>query len=127
MMDLTGCPTEHFDFTDCQDLIKSGELFNKLNAFDEVGHLISASTPGEDKFTETGKPKEQGGLVPGHAYSVIQVKEYQGARLLNIRNPWGSFEWQGAWGDNDKVNWTDDIVAHIKPVFGDDGTFWMCF
>ena len=47
--------------------------------------------------------------------------------MINIRNPWGSFEWQGDWSDKDRKNWTDDMVAHIKPEFGDDGTFWMCF
>jgi len=39
--------------------------------FDEQGFLISASTPGEDRWTETGGPNKAGGLVPGHAYSVI--------------------------------------------------------
>lgn len=44
-----------------------------------MGYLISASTPGEDKFTEDNeKPEESGGLIPGHAYSIIQAKEYKG-------------------------------------------------
>jgi hypothetical protein len=42
-----------------------------MKLFDESGYLMSASTPGEDKWTETGGPTEAGGLVPGHAYSVI--------------------------------------------------------
>jgi hypothetical protein len=42
-----------------------------MKDFDDSGFLISASTPGEDKFTENGGPEEEGGLVPGHAYSVI--------------------------------------------------------
>jgi calpain-15 len=74
-----------------------------MKAFDEAGFLLSASTPGEDKWTEDDnedKP-EEGGLIPGHAYSIIQVKECQGNRLVNIRNPWGTFEWDGAWGDKD--------------------------
>ena len=95
MMDLTGSPTECFDFEDpnCQEQIQSGEFFRKLKQFDESGYLISASTPGEDRWTETGGPSETGGLVPGHAYSVIQVKEAYGNQLINIRNPWGTFEW----------------------------------
>ena len=97
MMDLTGSPTECFDFDDelCKVMIESGDLFKKLKSFDEAGHLISASTPGEDKWTEDeGKPdNDEGGLIAGHAYSIIQVKDYKGIQLLNIRNPWGTFEW----------------------------------
>jgi hypothetical protein len=46
---------------------------------------------------------------------------------LNIRNPWGSFEWQGDWSDGDKKKWNPEAIEVIKPVFGDDGTFWMAF
>lgn len=73
MMDLTGSPTECFDFEDpnCQEQIESGEFFKKMKNFDESGYLISSSTAGEDRWTEAGGPTEAGGLVPGHAYSVI--------------------------------------------------------
>lgn len=74
--------------------------------FDNEGYLLSASTPGEDRWSEAGGPDKEGGLVPGHAYSVIQIKEVQGHRLINIRNPWGAFEWDGAWSDKSS-NWTD--------------------
>ena len=46
-----------------------------MKSFDVSGYLMSASTAGEDRWTETGGPTESGGLVPGHAYSIIQVKE----------------------------------------------------
>jgi calpain-15 len=107
MIDLTGCPTECFDFEEdeVQDMIKSGELFQKIKEHDDLGYLISASTPGEDVWTETGGPEATGGLVPGHAYSVIEVKEVYGHQLLQLRNPWGSFEWDGDWGDNSDL-WT---------------------
>jgi len=98
-----------------------------MKQFDEAGYLISASTPGEDRWTETGGPSEAGGLVPGHAYSVIQVKEAFGNQLVNIRNPWGSFEWQGDWSDHSK-KWTNQMIQAFKPALSDtDGTFWMCF
>ena len=56
MMDLTGSPTECFDFEDpnCLEQIQSGEFFKKLKQFDDDKYLISASTPGEDRWTETG-------------------------------------------------------------------------
>ncbi len=68
------------------------------------------------------------GLVPGHAYSVIQVKEALGNRLLNIRNPWGRFEWGGAWCDKDQERWTPEMIKQLNPNFDElDGTFWMSF
>jgi hypothetical protein len=44
-----------------------------------------------------------------------------------MRNPWGYFEWDGAWSDKDKKNWTEEMIDAIKPVFGDDGAFWMSY
>ena len=88
--------------------------------------MISASTAGEDRWTETGGPNQEGGLVPGHAYSVIQVKEAHGNQIVNIRNPWGTFEWQGDWSDKSNL-WSQQMKQAINPVFGDDGTFWMSF
>jgi hypothetical protein len=46
-------------------------MWDNLKNYDEDGYLISASTPGEDRWTEVGGPDKAGGLVPGHAYSLI--------------------------------------------------------
>lgn len=94
---------------------------------DDSGALISASTSGEDRWTETGGPNKKGGLVPGHAYTVIEIREAYGNRLLNIRNPWGRFEWEGDWSDHSSL-WTDQMKKAINPTLDDnDGTFWMSF
>lgn len=50
------------------------------------------------------KDKELG-LVAGHAYGLIAAKTVTGkdgkkVNLVNLRNPWGQFEWKGAWGDD---------------------------
>ena len=44
------------------------------------------------------------GLVQGHAYSLTGVTEVTTSdstvvQLVRIRNPWGDFEWKGAWAD----------------------------
>lgn len=89
---------------------------------------MSGGTPGVDEYTESGKgPQNKGGLIPGHAYSIIQAKEYNGHRLLNIRNPWGNFEWDGDWSDNSPL-WTEEIIKALDVVFDEaDGAFWMSF
>lgn len=72
------------------------------------------------------------GLVPGHSYGLIaaaQVKNKVGemVNLVKLRNPWGKFEWQGAWGDNSD-EWTDDLRKELAvDPDADDGTFWMDF
>ena len=46
------------------------------------------------------------GLATNHAYTLIGAYHTGGHRLVKIRNPWGQFEWNKAWNDNDR-NWTD--------------------
>lgn len=131
MIDLTGCPTEHVPFPkwtgDYEDVEEEAEeIFAKLLEADEEGHLISTETGGVDTITEGDGPGAGGGLVSGHAYSIIQVKEGLGVKLLNIRNPWGQFEWDGDWADNDEM-WTEEMVEEFNPHFDEnDGSFWIC-
>ncbi|OMJ74294.1 hypothetical protein SteCoe_26816 [Stentor coeruleus] len=129
MMDLTGCPTLNIDFStiDGQEMLKNDTLWDLVKKYDEYGALISASTAGEDRFSESSGPQKKGGLVPGHAYTVILVKEALGQRLLNIRNPWGNFEWDGDWSDKSPL-WTPEMKREINPVLDEnDGTFWICY
>jgi len=49
-----------------------------LQAWDNHGYLVSAGTPGEGLWQDGGERQEGGGLVKGHAYSVIQVVEAKG-------------------------------------------------
>ena len=55
------------------------------------------------------------------------VNTKDGHKLLNIRNPWGKFEWDGDWSDNSD-KWTEEIKEELDAVFDEhDGAFWMCF
>eukprot|EP00753_Platysulcus_tardus_P013431 PLAT3679.10.p1 GENE.PLAT3679.10~~PLAT3679.10.p1 ORF type:complete len:805 (+),score=398.15 PLAT3679.10:58-2472(+) len=134
LMDLTGAPADYIRLED-EDIaadVDSGALWRRLARADANGYLISASTPGEDIYTEGGgAPGDDGpdsGLVPGHAYTVLQVKETsRGDRLLQVRNPWGSFEWSGDWSDGSEL-WTEDIKAELGvEIDPTDGCFWMAW
>lgn len=132
MIDLSGCPTEHVRFpADCSNWEdvedEANEVFERLLAADEEGFMIGASTPGKDKLTTGEGKKPKAGLVPGHAYSIIQVKhhEEEDIKLINIRNPWGKFEWDGDWSDNSDL-WTEEMKEFFEPVLDEnDGSFWM--
>ena len=132
MIDLSGCPTEHIKFSsdrsDWEEIEdEAEEIWEKLVEADEQGYLISASTPGKDKLTTGEGKKPKAGLVPGHAYSIIQAKHYEeeDIKLINIRNPWGKFEWDGDWSDESDL-WTEEMIDFFNPVFDTkDGSFWM--
>ena len=102
LMDLTGAPTTKIFFDDDRTKadIENGNLWNFLVAMDRAKNLITCSTAGEDKWTEGGGTPVGGpGLVSGHAYSLIQARQTSdGHRLVQLRNPWGDFEWNGDWG-----------------------------
>ena len=101
-MDITGAPTLFKRFDDGNDDVS----FDDLCRYDRNQYLICCSTPGQDTYTEGGsKAGKTSGLVPGHAYTVIAAMTltdgpYAGTQLLKIRNPWGNFEWGGAFSDN---------------------------
>ena len=102
LMDLTGAPAAKVSFAqeDVQAQIADGRLWKRITEWDDRQFLITASTPGEDKWSEDGGggPAAGPGLVPGHAYSVINASEtHDGHKLLLIRNPWGDFESTLAW------------------------------
>jgi hypothetical protein len=131
LMDLTGAPvlTVHLD----DDVVKAPggptKLWGELMGWDLMGYLVTVSTAGEDTFTELGKTpsKEGSGLVAGHAYTLLASQQHDGVQLVKLRNPWGKFEWTGAWSDEDP-RWTEQL----KKKFGysgdeDDGVFYMSF
>ena len=67
------------------------------------------------------------GLIGGHAYSILRVKECRGKRFIILRNPWGKCEWTGRWSDGSK-EWTGEWLPVLKELdheMGDDGEFVM--
>lgn len=130
MIDLSGCPTEHIKFasdrTNWDDIEEEAEeVYEKLLEADEHGYLISASTPGKDKLTTGEGKKPKAGLVPGHAYSIIKVQQHEDIKLIQIRNPWGKFEWDGDWSDKSEL-WTEEMLEIFDYEPNDtDGSFWM--
>jgi len=66
-------------------------------------------------------------LKQGHSYTILDVREVYSHKLVNVRNIWGGFQWDGAWNRRSTF-WTNDIVEKVNPKLDeDDGTFWMSF
>jgi hypothetical protein len=70
--------------------------------------------------------------VPGHAYTLLSAAEVldvngNTVRLVKLRNPWGSGEWNGDWSDSSPL-WTEELRAQVGfDGARDDGIFWMDF
>eukprot|EP00798_Chlamydomonas_sp_ICE-L_P009796 gene9796-7685_t len=111
---------EDVKFRKAGDVLTNEEMFKYMLTYSRKGSVIAASSgAGEDT-------KDVDGIVQGHAYSVIKVKEVGGHKLLQLRNPWGSFEWKGNWSDKSAMWQQNPKVARaLDFVDADDGMFWI--
>lgn len=66
------------------------------------------------------------GLVSGHAYSILAAKKVGNFRMVQIRNPWGTGEWQGDWSDKSEL-WkaNPNVAKGVGYTDLDDVAFWM--
>ncbi|KAJ3432911.1 calpain-15 [Anaeramoeba flamelloides] len=101
--------------------IQNGQLWSKLLNYHKHEFLIgTGSNAGSDSN------KSKGGIIKGHAYSILKVVEMDGHQLLQLRNPWGDTEWTGDWSDKSPL-WTKRLKMKLGWQDVDDGTFWMPF
>ena len=90
------------DYPDDQTVV---ERFLKQGVFSLEDIRTAMTYLGEDMFDST----ESENLI----------------RLIKLRNPWGSFEWTGRYGDTSD-EWQDPrLVIHFKFEAKDDGMFWI--
>ncbi|VFQ64033.1 unnamed protein product [Cuscuta campestris] len=93
IVDVTGGAGEEIDMrnTEAQIDLASGRLWSQVLRFNQEGFLLGAgSASGSDVHISSS------GIVQGHAYSILQVREVDGYKLVQIRNPWANeVEWNG--------------------------------
>eukprot|EP01012_Entosiphon_sulcatum_P033094 TRINITY_DN41948_c0_g1_i1.p1 TRINITY_DN41948_c0_g1~~TRINITY_DN41948_c0_g1_i1.p1 ORF type:complete len:847 (+),score=139.60 TRINITY_DN41948_c0_g1_i1:24-2564(+) len=120
LAELTGFPYTKFRIKDTDPQ----KLWTDLQHWDKVDYMMSAGTPEEGSVSE--EEYSTAGLATSHSYSVIDVAETHGHKLLKIRNPWGGMEWTGDWSDRSAL-WTDEIRKELNFEAAEDGLFWMSF
>lgn len=122
LRDLTGAPYQHV-----RDFADPDKAWATLAAFNDKSYCFVAWM----KSSAVSEEKTATGLVCGHAYSVLDLTTVKTAsgkqqRLVQLRNPWGTFEWNGDYSDNSPL-WTDALRKQLKVEVKDDGVFWMPF
>ncbi|CCW65413.1 unnamed protein product [Phytomonas sp. EM1] len=142
LTELTGFPVTRFDSFWADAQAGDDFVFQEMRRYAEKGQLLVLCTPSgleEAPMEETLRRPDTGvearyarlGLRLHHGYTVLQLEEAGGRRLLRLRNPWGTGEeWTGGWAKSDS-SWTTEpeIRAQCYRDGGEpsdpDGTFWM--
>lgn len=129
-----GDPTYHEGIEALWELLKNADI-NK--------YIMCAATKSAEKIKEeyyqefdqwrAKNSKEtvedfvirQFGLYPGFCYTLLDVAEYNGAKLVRLRNSKGTIEWTGEWGDHSD-KWKE-VEAEYRTEIKADGIFYMPF
>ena len=100
--------------------------FNRKNSVEEMWKIISDADKEQYIIctNSKGDVPEMTGLVRGHAYTIVSTYEFKGVKLVKLRNPWGSYEWNGDYSDkSDK--WDEELKKFVNYQNQDDGIFFM--
>ncbi|XP_055985826.1 calpain-7 isoform X2 [Sorex fumeus] len=123
---LTGWIPERIAMhSDSQTFSKDSSFRMLYQRFHKGDVLITAST---GMMTEA--EGEKWGLVPTHAYAVLDIREFKGLRFIQLKNPWSHLRWKGRYSENDVKNWTPELQKYLNfdPRTAqkiDNGIFWI--
>jgi calpain-15 len=121
---LTGYPAHYFPHSETEAAVVNGKLFRDMLRWRQSGFLVGAGTMGRDDTH-----KSDTGIVERHAYSILDVQDVEGFKMVQLRNPWGASEWNGDWSDRSPLWEANPRVARKLRHAGaaDDGAFWMTY
>eukprot|EP00055_Hartaetosiga_balthica_P012016 m.56673 g.56673 ORF g.56673 m.56673 type:complete len:820 (+) comp7811_c0_seq1:113-2572(+) len=118
---LTGWIPDRLNVKDCDEVMWT-TLWEGLHRGD---CLLTVATG--DLSEEVA---DRAGLVPTHAYAIVEMRKGHGVNVLRLKNPWAHKQWRGNYSPFDKKNWTTDMKKMLqyepeKHVEHDDGEFWI--
>eukprot|EP00164_Ancoracysta_twista_P004776 GFYU01006468.1.p1 GENE.GFYU01006468.1~~GFYU01006468.1.p1 ORF type:complete len:978 (+),score=227.75 GFYU01006468.1:88-3021(+) len=109
------------------------KLHAAFNAGDCLVNLATSAMENHTMVMDDHSPNyysQSTGLVPNHAYAVLDMKEAFGHRLLQVKNPWSRQRWNGKFSDVDTASWTPELQQALQYDFSlqshiDNGIFWI--
>ena len=117
---LNGSPSLYYRHE--RDDVTVDFLWNELLKHDANDEMMIMNTPNHDtKFWNNR------GLKLGHSYVALKAIELSnGARLVQVRNPWGNERYWGRYSDEGD-EWTPELreEAGATALAADDGVFFM--
>ncbi|KAJ1722853.1 cysteine protease [Coemansia erecta] len=120
---LTGWIPEHVFIQD--DSFNAERMWQRMCSGARHGDVMVTIATGEMSTSAASAL----GLVPAHAYAVLDIREACGHRLLKVKNPWSSLRWTGCFSHADHASWTPELMQHLcyDPVAEseDCGLFWI--
>ncbi|KAG4048182.1 hypothetical protein PC123_g16488 [Phytophthora cactorum] len=125
---LSGCECEEVFLAPAARGALKKTLWQQLKLFRKNRFLLgAASLPSE----HADPALRATGLVFDACYVIYDVRDVDGAQLLQLRNPPGDHqEWKGDWSDSSRL-WTRRLRKRLGvrkgDDTGDDNTFWMSF
>lgn len=123
---LTGWIPERIAIRNSDADFNSDNVFEMLRTRLERGDLLVTVATGELSDADADRT----GLVPSHAYAVLDVKLAKDVKLLKLKNPWSHLRWRGNYSELDIGHWTPKLrsLLHYDPDSAaqyDNGVFWI--
>lgn len=106
------------------DTFNEEDLFKKMKKWTTAGCIIGCSIRVYVNSKITHDDVVDNGLVTNHSYLILRVKEAEGKKFIQLRNPWGEHEWLGDYSYCSDL-WTEPLKDQLHFYDADDGSFWM--
>ncbi|XP_053680934.1 calpain-7-like [Anopheles nili] len=123
---LTGWIPERAVVKSTEPNFDADAVFNRLRESLSLGRCLVTVATGELTDAEADRT----GLVSTHAYAVLDMREVDGVKLLQLKNPWSHLRWRGNYSELDAVHWTPELQRTLgyDPKLAatfDNGVFWI--
>lgn len=125
---LTGWIPERVSIRPEGDVFDREGTFKKLFQRFHQGDVLVTLATGEMTQAEA----DRAGLVPTHAYALLDIRQVDGLQLFLLKNPWSHLRWKGNYSERDERHWTPKLkkALNYDPLDAqnfDNGVFWIDF
>lgn len=109
LMMMTGMASFRFNLLseDIQMKIADNSLWEKMKDYSDKRFFMGAGS-----LPKEFMPSPNLGVVPTHAYAILEVIECDNNKLIELKNPWGESFWTGDWSESSN-KWTRRIRGKV--------------